>query len=94
MILVKNQWGQCRLKMYAFGRTQPNLFTTRTAASADERALAREPINGTSIHKTAIWLYDTIICKRLRVQLIDATHALKRSAGVSNSNVLRGRSFN
>jgi hypothetical protein len=29
----------------------------------------------------------------LRSQPVDATHALKRSAGVSNSNVLRGRSF-
>jgi hypothetical protein len=30
----------------------------------------------------------------LRLQPIDATQALNRSAGVSNSNVLRGRSFN
>ena len=28
------------------------------------------------------------------LQPVDATHALKRSAGVSNSNVSRGRSFN
>ena len=33
-------------------------------------------------------------CKRLPAQPIDATHALNRSAGVSNPNVLRGRSFN
>ncbi len=31
---------------------------------------------------------------RLRSQLVDATHALNLLAGVSNSNVLRGRSFN
>ena len=31
---------------------------------------------------------------RLPVQPIDATHALNRSAGVSNPSVLRGRSFN
>ena len=30
----------------------------------------------------------------LPVQPIDATHALNRSAGVSYSSVLRGRSFN
>ena len=30
----------------------------------------------------------------LRPQPIDATHALNRSAGVSNASVLRGRSFN
>jgi hypothetical protein len=29
----------------------------------------------------------------LRIQPIDATQALNRSAGVSNSSVLRGRSF-
>ena len=28
------------------------------------------------------------------VQPVDATHALNRSAGVSNPSVLRGRSFN
>lgn len=28
-----------------------------------------------------------------RVQLVDATHALNRSAGASYPNVLRGRSF-
>ena len=32
--------------------------------------------------------------KRLRLQPVDATHALNLSAGVSNSNVSRGRSFN
>ncbi len=31
---------------------------------------------------------------RLRLQPVDATHALNLSAGVSNSNVSRGRSFN
>ena len=31
---------------------------------------------------------------RLRSQLVDATHALNLLAGVSNPNVLRGRSFN
>jgi hypothetical protein len=30
----------------------------------------------------------------VRIQPIDATHALNRSAGVSYSRVLRGRSFN
>jgi hypothetical protein len=30
----------------------------------------------------------------LSLQPVDATHALNRSAGVSNSNVSRGRSFN
>ncbi len=34
------------------------------------------------------------VCIRLRLQLVDATHALNLSAGVSNSNVSRGRSFN
>ena len=34
------------------------------------------------------------VCYRLPFQPVDATHALKRSAGVSNSNVSRGRSFN
>jgi len=33
------------------------------------------------------------VCLRLRAQPVDATHALNLSAGVSNSNVLRGRSF-
>jgi hypothetical protein len=33
-------------------------------------------------------------CNALPAQPIDATHALKRSAGVSNPSVLRGRSFN
>jgi len=31
---------------------------------------------------------------QLRSQPVDATHALNLLAGVSNSNVLRGRSFN
>jgi hypothetical protein len=30
----------------------------------------------------------------LRIQPVDATHALKRSAGVSKPNVFLGRSFN
>ena len=36
----------------------------------------------------------TIVCPLgLRAQLVDATHALNLSAGVSYSSVLRGRSF-
>ena len=34
-----------------------------------------------------------LVGNQLPVQPIDATHALNRSAGVSNSNVLRGPSF-
>jgi hypothetical protein len=43
----------------------------------------------------AVTIYQLILNDRywLPIQPIDATHALKRSAGVSNSNVSLGRSL-
>ncbi len=42
------------------------------------------------------WLARTLmnVSYGLRLQPVDATHALNLSAGVSNPNVSRGRSFN
>ena len=39
-------------------------------------------------------VYVRHVCFRLRLQTIDATHALNLSAGVSNPNVSLGLSFN